>query len=197
MQARPETIAGHLWPLCQSVTYSDHQSETERERDWNRVWCWQETDTSVFFKHAVIYPTTTAKKTPILSSFFTNLLRHDCCHRSDGDWWLAKSLSSGAQGLIPCTFVARAHSLAVEKWVRHLEHNTVYPKHITCCQPAWLAVGDGVGDILFFLNYLVCGCLKLQMVFQKPEPAGDGASACGPGEQTWILLDTGERDHQR
>ncbi|KAK1795918.1 hypothetical protein P4O66_009028 [Electrophorus voltai] len=33
-----------------------------------------------------------------------------------GDWWLAKSLITGDEGYIPCTYVARAHTLEVEKW---------------------------------------------------------------------------------
>ncbi|KAK0135529.1 Tyrosine-protein kinase Lck [Merluccius polli] len=41
--------------------------------------------------------------------------------REDGDWWLAKSLLTGDEGYIPCTFVARAHSLEVERWFfKHL-----------------------------------------------------------------------------
>uniref|UniRef100_A0A8C5CIB6 Tyrosine-protein kinase n=1 Tax=Gadus morhua TaxID=8049 RepID=A0A8C5CIB6_GADMO len=36
--------------------------------------------------------------------------------QEDGDWWLAKSLLTGDEGFIPCTFVAKAHSLEVERW---------------------------------------------------------------------------------
>ncbi|XP_053104450.1 tyrosine-protein kinase Blk isoform X2 [Hemicordylus capensis] len=35
---------------------------------------------------------------------------------SDGDWWLAKSLTSGKKGYIPRNFVVRANSLDEEKW---------------------------------------------------------------------------------
>uniref|UniRef100_A0A3B4DBM3 Tyrosine-protein kinase n=1 Tax=Pygocentrus nattereri TaxID=42514 RepID=A0A3B4DBM3_PYGNA len=36
--------------------------------------------------------------------------------QENGDWWLAKSLLTGDEGYIPCTYVARAHTLEVEKW---------------------------------------------------------------------------------
>ncbi|KAM9703868.1 tyrosine-protein kinase Blk [Menidia menidia] len=36
--------------------------------------------------------------------------------QEDGEWWLAKSLITGNEGLIPSNFVARADSLEVEKW---------------------------------------------------------------------------------
>ncbi|XP_034966420.1 tyrosine-protein kinase Blk [Zootoca vivipara] len=35
---------------------------------------------------------------------------------SDGDWWLAKSLTTGHKGYIPSNFVARVNSLEEEKW---------------------------------------------------------------------------------
>ncbi|KAJ7421278.1 Tyrosine-protein kinase Blk [Willisornis vidua] len=35
---------------------------------------------------------------------------------NDGDWWLAKSLSSGRKGYIPSNFVAQVDSLEEEKW---------------------------------------------------------------------------------
>ncbi|XP_028295036.1 tyrosine-protein kinase Blk [Gouania willdenowi] len=33
-----------------------------------------------------------------------------------GEWWLAKLLTTGQEGLIPCNYVARADTLEVEKW---------------------------------------------------------------------------------
>ncbi|XP_042302908.1 tyrosine-protein kinase Blk [Sceloporus undulatus] len=35
---------------------------------------------------------------------------------SNGDWWLAKSLTTGKKGYIPSNFVARVNSLEEEKW---------------------------------------------------------------------------------
>ncbi|XP_010288896.1 PREDICTED: tyrosine-protein kinase Blk-like, partial [Phaethon lepturus] len=35
---------------------------------------------------------------------------------NEGDWWLAKSLSSGRKGYIPSNFVAQVDSLEEEKW---------------------------------------------------------------------------------
>ncbi|KAM9551001.1 tyrosine-protein kinase Blk [Salvelinus alpinus] len=34
----------------------------------------------------------------------------------NGDWWLAKSLVTGEEGCIPCTYVARVDTLEIEKW---------------------------------------------------------------------------------
>ncbi|XP_067840569.1 tyrosine-protein kinase Blk-like isoform X2 [Heptranchias perlo] len=34
----------------------------------------------------------------------------------NGDWWKAKSLVSGKEGFVPSNFMARVHSLEVEKW---------------------------------------------------------------------------------
>ncbi|XP_041715863.1 tyrosine-protein kinase Blk [Coregonus clupeaformis] len=36
--------------------------------------------------------------------------------QENGDWWLARSLVTGEEGYIPCTYVARADTLEVEKW---------------------------------------------------------------------------------
>ncbi|XP_068580655.1 tyrosine-protein kinase Blk isoform X2 [Cebidichthys violaceus] len=36
--------------------------------------------------------------------------------KENGEWWLAKSLATGQEGLIPCNYVARADTLEVEKW---------------------------------------------------------------------------------
>ncbi|CAN9507398.1 unnamed protein product [Ophioblennius macclurei] len=33
-----------------------------------------------------------------------------------GEWWLARSLTTGREGFIPCNYVARADTLEVEKW---------------------------------------------------------------------------------
>lgn len=33
-----------------------------------------------------------------------------------GEWWLAKSLVTGYEGYIPSTYVARAHTLEVERY---------------------------------------------------------------------------------
>ncbi|XP_048842328.1 tyrosine-protein kinase Blk isoform X2 [Brienomyrus brachyistius] len=34
----------------------------------------------------------------------------------DGDWWFAKSLTTGDEGYIPCTYMAKQDTLDVEKW---------------------------------------------------------------------------------
>ncbi|KPP76094.1 hypothetical protein Z043_104598 [Scleropages formosus] len=34
----------------------------------------------------------------------------------DGEWWFVKSLVTGEEGYIPCTYVARADTLDIEKW---------------------------------------------------------------------------------
>ncbi|CAL9692346.1 unnamed protein product [Knipowitschia caucasica] len=36
--------------------------------------------------------------------------------QNDGEWWVAQSLSTGKEGLIPYNYVARANTLEVEKW---------------------------------------------------------------------------------
>ncbi|XP_064847827.1 tyrosine-protein kinase Blk [Oncorhynchus masou masou] len=36
--------------------------------------------------------------------------------QENGDWWLAKSLATGEEGCIPCTYVARVDTLEMEKW---------------------------------------------------------------------------------
>ncbi|XP_046877200.1 tyrosine-protein kinase Blk isoform X3 [Hypomesus transpacificus] len=36
--------------------------------------------------------------------------------QENGEWWLARSLLTGEEGYIPCTYVARADTLEVEKW---------------------------------------------------------------------------------
>uniref|UniRef100_G3P9M3 Tyrosine-protein kinase n=1 Tax=Gasterosteus aculeatus aculeatus TaxID=481459 RepID=G3P9M3_GASAC len=36
--------------------------------------------------------------------------------QENGEWWLAKSLTTGEEGMIPCNYVARADTLEVEKW---------------------------------------------------------------------------------
>uniref|UniRef100_A0A672G5C8 Tyrosine-protein kinase n=1 Tax=Salarias fasciatus TaxID=181472 RepID=A0A672G5C8_SALFA len=36
--------------------------------------------------------------------------------QESGEWWLAKSLITGEEGLIPCNYVVRADTLEVEKW---------------------------------------------------------------------------------
>ncbi|KAL7389146.1 hypothetical protein ABVT39_027093 [Epinephelus coioides] len=36
--------------------------------------------------------------------------------QENGDWWVARSLLTGQEGLIPCNYVARADTLEVEKW---------------------------------------------------------------------------------
>ncbi|XP_037306228.1 tyrosine-protein kinase Blk [Pungitius pungitius] len=36
--------------------------------------------------------------------------------QENGEWWLAKSLETGEEGLIPSNYVARADTLEVEKW---------------------------------------------------------------------------------
>ncbi|KAM4632895.1 tyrosine-protein kinase Blk [Polymixia lowei] len=36
--------------------------------------------------------------------------------QENGEWWLARSLATGDEGYIPCTYVARAHTLEIEKW---------------------------------------------------------------------------------
>ncbi|XP_071000343.1 tyrosine-protein kinase Lck-like [Oncorhynchus clarkii lewisi] len=36
--------------------------------------------------------------------------------QENGDWWLAKSLVTGEEGCIPCTYVARVDTLEIEKW---------------------------------------------------------------------------------
>ncbi|XP_071757626.1 tyrosine-protein kinase Blk [Centroberyx gerrardi] len=36
--------------------------------------------------------------------------------QENGDWWLARSLVTGDEGFIPCTYVARADTLEMEKW---------------------------------------------------------------------------------
>ncbi|KAL6096040.1 blk [Pungitius sinensis] len=36
--------------------------------------------------------------------------------QENGEWWLAKSLATGEEGLIPSNYVARADTLEVEKW---------------------------------------------------------------------------------
>ncbi|XP_029903455.1 tyrosine-protein kinase Blk [Myripristis murdjan] len=36
--------------------------------------------------------------------------------QENGEWWLARSLMTGDEGFIPCTYVARADTLEVEKW---------------------------------------------------------------------------------
>lgn len=36
--------------------------------------------------------------------------------QENGDWWVARSLVTGQEGLIPCNYVARADTLEVEKW---------------------------------------------------------------------------------
>ncbi|KAK6297840.1 hypothetical protein J4Q44_G00324230 [Coregonus suidteri] len=36
--------------------------------------------------------------------------------QENGDWWLARSLVTGEEGYIPCTYVVRADTLEVEKW---------------------------------------------------------------------------------
>ncbi|XP_056150145.1 tyrosine-protein kinase Blk [Lampris incognitus] len=36
--------------------------------------------------------------------------------QQNDDWWLARSLVTGDEGYIPCTYVARADTLEVEKW---------------------------------------------------------------------------------
>ncbi|XP_023654971.2 tyrosine-protein kinase Blk [Paramormyrops kingsleyae] len=34
----------------------------------------------------------------------------------DGDWWFAKSLTTGDEGYIPCTYMAKQDTMDVEKW---------------------------------------------------------------------------------
>nr|XP_046155062.1 tyrosine-protein kinase Blk [Oncorhynchus gorbuscha] len=36
--------------------------------------------------------------------------------QENGDWWFAKSLVTGEEGCIPCTYVARVDTLEIEKW---------------------------------------------------------------------------------
>ncbi|XP_068432680.1 tyrosine-protein kinase Blk [Clinocottus analis] len=36
--------------------------------------------------------------------------------KENGEWWVAKSLATGKEGLIPCNYIARADTLEVEKW---------------------------------------------------------------------------------
>uniref|UniRef100_A0A8C2ANG7 Tyrosine-protein kinase n=1 Tax=Cyprinus carpio TaxID=7962 RepID=A0A8C2ANG7_CYPCA len=36
--------------------------------------------------------------------------------KETGEWWLAKSLVTGYEGFIPSTYVARAHTMEVERW---------------------------------------------------------------------------------
>ncbi|XP_016886334.1 tyrosine-protein kinase Blk [Cynoglossus semilaevis] len=36
--------------------------------------------------------------------------------KENGEWWLAKSLVTGEEGLVPCNYIARADTLEVEKW---------------------------------------------------------------------------------
>ncbi|XP_066563787.1 tyrosine-protein kinase Blk [Amia ocellicauda] len=36
--------------------------------------------------------------------------------QENGDWWLAKSVTTGQEGYIPSTYVARVHTLEVERW---------------------------------------------------------------------------------
>uniref|UniRef100_A0A672P2K1 Tyrosine-protein kinase n=1 Tax=Sinocyclocheilus grahami TaxID=75366 RepID=A0A672P2K1_SINGR len=37
--------------------------------------------------------------------------------KETGEWWLAKSLITGYEGYIPSTYVARAHTMEVERWL--------------------------------------------------------------------------------
>ncbi|NXH10382.1 BLK kinase, partial [Bucco capensis] len=74
----------------------------------------------------------------------------------EGDWWLAKSLSSGRKGYIPSNFVAQVDSLEEEKWY----FKTLSRKD---AERLLLSPGNKVGSFLIRESETSKGCYSLSV----------------------------------
>ena len=85
-------------------------------------------------------------------SSLSDFINHTCFHRRDGDWWLAKSLLTGDEGFIPCTFVAKAHSLEVERWVEYTgkKRSCILKKNVIVSHVVWLRQQRHQRETLFY-----------------------------------------------
>ncbi|XP_058235774.1 tyrosine-protein kinase Blk [Hemibagrus wyckioides] len=80
----------------------------------------------------------------------------------NGDWWLAKSLVTGNEGYIPCTYVARAHTLEVENWFfKNLSRRET--------ERLLLAPGNRVGSFLVRESETTPGAFSLSVRDLAPE----------------------------
>ncbi|KAF4070828.1 hypothetical protein AMELA_G00277950 [Ameiurus melas] len=80
----------------------------------------------------------------------------------NGDWWLAKSLITGDEGYIPCTYVARAHTLEVEKWFfKNLSRRQT--------ERLLLAPGNRIGSFLVRESETTPGAFSLSIRDVVPE----------------------------
>uniref|UniRef100_A0A8B9KT84 Tyrosine-protein kinase n=1 Tax=Astyanax mexicanus TaxID=7994 RepID=A0A8B9KT84_ASTMX len=82
--------------------------------------------------------------------------------QENGDWWLAKSLVTGDEGYIPCTYVARAHTLEVERWFfKDLSRRET--------ERLLLAPGNRVGSFLVRESETTPGAFSLSIRVSVPE----------------------------
>ncbi|XP_072552576.1 tyrosine-protein kinase Blk [Salminus brasiliensis] len=82
--------------------------------------------------------------------------------QENGDWWLAKSLLTGDEGYIPSTYVARAHTLEVEKWFfKDLSRRET--------ERLLLAPGNKVGSFLVRESETTPGAFSLSLRDSIPE----------------------------
>lgn len=67
--------------------------------------------------HVVSFPSDCNNHSLVASSFSVALFTYfyPAFFNSEGDWWLAKSLTTGKKGYIPSNFVACVNSLEQEK----------------------------------------------------------------------------------
>uniref|UniRef100_A0A8D2KUI5 Tyrosine-protein kinase n=2 Tax=Varanus komodoensis TaxID=61221 RepID=A0A8D2KUI5_VARKO len=81
---------------------------------------------------------------------------------SDGDWWLAKSLTTGNKGYIPSNFVALANSLEEEKWFCK-GHNRKEAERLL------LGPGNAVGSFLIRESETTPNCFALSVRDNSPQ----------------------------
>uniref|UniRef100_A0A673W372 Tyrosine-protein kinase n=1 Tax=Salmo trutta TaxID=8032 RepID=A0A673W372_SALTR len=82
--------------------------------------------------------------------------------QENGDWWLAKSLVTGEEGCIPCTYVARVDTLEIEKWFfKDLSRRET--------ERLLLAPGNKVGSFLVRESETTKGAFSLSVRDAGPE----------------------------
>ncbi|XP_062857401.1 tyrosine-protein kinase Blk [Trichomycterus rosablanca] len=82
--------------------------------------------------------------------------------QENGDWWIAKSLLTGDEGYIPCTYVARVHTLEVESWFfKDLSRRET--------ERLLLAPGNKIGSFLVRESETTAGAFSLSIRDLAPE----------------------------